>query len=38
MEVLLEKNSPTLASLKVTLTKDDYQPKVDKVIKDYSKR
>jgi trigger factor len=38
MEVLLEKNSPTLASLKVTLTKDDYQPKVDKTIKDYSKR
>ncbi len=38
MEVLLEKNSPTLASLKVTLTKDDYQPKVDKSIKDYSKR
>jgi trigger factor len=38
MEVLLEKNSPTLASLKVTLTKEDYQPKVDKVIKDYSKK
>lgn len=38
MEVLLEKSSPTLASLKVTLTKDDYQPKVDKTIKDYSKR
>ncbi|KAA6440677.1 trigger factor [Dyadobacter flavalbus] len=38
MEVLLEKNSPTLASLKVTLTKDDYQSKVDKTIKDYSKR
>lgn len=38
MEVLLEKNSPTLASLKVKLTKDDYQPKVDKTIKDYSKR
>jgi trigger factor len=38
MEVLLEKNSPTLASLKVTLTKEDYQPKVDKTIKDYSKK
>ena len=38
MEVLLEKNSPTLASLKVKLTKDDYQQKVDKAIKDYSKR
>ncbi|MHA4736433.1 trigger factor [Dyadobacter sp. MSC1_007] len=38
MEVLLEKSSPTLASLKVTLTKEDYQPKVDKTIKDYSKR
>jgi trigger factor len=38
MEVLLEKNSPTLASLKVKLTKEDYQPKVDKTIKDYSKR
>ncbi len=38
MEVLLEKNSPTLASLKITLTKEDYQPTVDKTIKDYSKR
>lgn len=38
MEVLLEKSSPTLASLKVKLGKDDYQPKVDKAIKDYSKR
>ncbi len=38
MEVLLEKNSPTLASLKVKLSKEDYQPKVDKTIKDYSKR
>ncbi|MCF0071817.1 trigger factor [Dyadobacter sp. CY261] len=38
MEVLLEKSSPTLASLKVTLTKEDYQPKVDKTVKDYSKR
>jgi trigger factor len=38
MEVLLEKSSPTTASLKVMLTRDDYQPKVDKTIKDYSKR
>ncbi|MCE7058602.1 trigger factor [Dyadobacter sp. CY343] len=38
MEVLLEKSSPTLASLKVTLNKEDYQPKVDKTIKDYSKK
>lgn len=38
MEVQLEKSSPTLASLKVTLTKEDYQPKVDKTIKDYSKK
>lgn len=27
-----------MASLKVTLTKEDYQPKIDKTIKDYSKR
>jgi trigger factor len=38
MEVVLEQNSPTLASLKVKLTKDDYQPKIDKTIKDYSKK
>ncbi|ODS79109.1 MAG: trigger factor [Cytophagaceae bacterium SCN 52-12] len=38
MEVLLEKSSPTTASLKVKLVKEDYQPKVDKSIKDYSKR
>ncbi|HEV7348527.1 trigger factor [Telluribacter sp.] len=38
MEVLLEKSSPTTASLKVMLTREDYQPKVDKTIKDYSKR
>lgn len=38
MEVLLEKSSPTLASLKVTLTPEDYRPKVDKSIKDYSKK
>lgn len=38
MEVLLEKSSPTTAILKVKLVKDDYQSKVDKSIKDYSKR
>ncbi len=38
MEVLLEKSSPTTASLKVMLTKEDYQPKVDKTIKDYAKK
>ncbi len=27
-----------MASLKVTLTKEDYQPKIDKTIKDYSKK
>jgi len=38
MEVLLEKSSPTTAVLTVKLVKEDYQPKVDKSIKDYSKR
>ncbi|TDB59818.1 trigger factor [Arundinibacter roseus] len=38
MEVLLEKSSPTTASLKVILTKEDYQPKVDKTLKDYAKK
>ena len=38
MEILLEKSSPTTASLKVTLVKEDYQAKVDKSIKEYSKR
>ncbi|PWJ60352.1 trigger factor [Dyadobacter jejuensis] len=38
MEVQLEKNSPTLASLNITLVKEDYQPTVDKTIKDYAKR
>jgi trigger factor len=38
MEVLLEKSSPTTASLKVMLTKEDYKPKVDKTIKDYAKK
>lgn len=38
MEVLLEKSSPTTASLKVMLTKEDYKPQVDKTIKDYAKK
>ncbi|GAA4436217.1 trigger factor [Ravibacter arvi] len=38
MEVLLEKSSPTTAALKVKLVKEDYQPKVEKSIKDYTKR
>jgi trigger factor len=38
MEVLLEKSSPTTASLKVKLTQEDYKPKVDKTIKDYAKK
>ena len=38
MEVLLEKSSPTTASLKVKLVKEDYQPKVDKSIRNYSQR
>jgi trigger factor len=38
MEVLLEKSSATTASLKVKLVKEDYQPKVEKSLKDYSKR
>ena len=38
MDVQLEKSSPTLASLTVKLTKDDYQEKVDKSIKDYARK
>jgi trigger factor len=38
MEVLLEKSTPTNATLKIALTPTDYQPVVDKTIKDYSKR
>ena len=38
MEVLLEKSSATNATLKVSLSKEDYQPKVDKALKDYSKK
>ncbi|GHB69716.1 trigger factor [Persicitalea jodogahamensis] len=38
MDVQLEKSSPTLASLTVKLTKEDYQAKVDKSIKDYAKK
>lgn len=38
MEVLLEKSTPTNATLTVKLAKEDYQPKVEKTLKDYSKR
>lgn len=38
MEVLLEKSTPTNATLTIKLAKDDYQPKVDKTLKDYSKK
>jgi len=37
MEVLLEKSTPTNATLTVKLAKEDYQPKVDKTLKKYSK-
>jgi trigger factor len=38
MEVLFDKNSATLASLKIVLSQEDYQPKVEKAIKEYSKK
>ncbi len=38
MEVLLEKSTPTNATLKVAITPADYKPVVDKSLKDYSKR
>ncbi|WP_428657978.1 trigger factor [Runella sp.] len=38
MEVLLEKSTPTNATLTIKLAKGDYQPKVEKTLKDYSKR
>ena len=38
MEVLLEKSSPTNAALKIKLVREDYQPKIDKTIKDYAKK
>ena len=38
MEVLLEKSSPTNALLKVKLVREDYQPKIDKTLKEYSKK
>ncbi len=38
MDVQLQKSSPTLASLTVKFTKDDYQEKVDKSIKDYARK
>jgi len=38
MEVLLEKSTPTNATLTVKISKDDYQPKVEKTIKEYSRK
>lgn len=38
MEVLLEKSTPTDASLKIKLVREDYQPKIDKTLKEYSKK
>ncbi|MCU0338517.1 MAG: trigger factor [Spirosomaceae bacterium] len=38
MEVVLEKSTPTNATLTVKMDKSDYQPKVDKTIKDYSRK
>ena len=38
VEIALEKSTETNASLKIKLTKQDYQPEVDKKLKDYSRR
>ncbi|RAJ95614.1 trigger factor [Larkinella arboricola] len=38
MEIALEKSTETNASLKIKLTKSDYQPEVDKKLKDYGRR
>ncbi|GAB3313796.1 trigger factor [Larkinella ripae] len=38
MEIALEKSTETNASLKIKLTKTDYQPEVDKKLKDYGRR
>ncbi|TAH13838.1 MAG: trigger factor [Runella slithyformis] len=38
MEVLLEKTTPTDALLKIKLVREDYQPKIDKTLKEYSKK
>jgi trigger factor len=38
MDITLDKKGNTEASIKVSLKQDDYQPKVDKKIKEYSKK
>lgn len=38
MEIALEKSTETNASLKIKLSKSDYQPEVDKKLKDYGRR
>ncbi len=38
MDVSLERTSATNATLKIALSKEDYQPKVDKTIKEHSKK
>lgn len=38
MEIALDKKSNTSASLKITINEADYQPQVEKKLKDYSKR
>lgn len=38
MEVVLEKSTPTNATLTVKMAKADYQPQVDKTIKEYSRK
>jgi len=38
MDISLDKKGTTEASIKVSLKQDDYQPKVDKKIKEYSKK
>ena len=38
MDITLDKKGNTEASIKVSLKQDDYQPKVDKKIKEYTKK
>lgn len=38
MDIQLEKKNPTEASIKITLSEADYQPKVEEKIKDYRKK
>ncbi|MGA0558919.1 trigger factor [Larkinella sp. VNQ87] len=38
MEIALEKSTETNASLKIKVSKSDYQPEVDKKLKDYGRR